>query len=91
MEIARRADEWFAGEAHLEESVTDWVTRGMDWAEAGLKAITDPRWLMSHPGWASCWVSYWSLSDSRLKTPGVSPGLKASPAGGWAGAAGRVF
>ena len=31
----------------------DWVTRGMDWAEAGLKAITDPRWLMSHPGWAS--------------------------------------
>ncbi len=28
------------------------------------------------------------LSDSRLKTPGVSPGMKAFPAGGWAGAAG---
>jgi len=32
-----------------------------------------------------------TLSDSRLKTPGVSPGLKASPAVGWAGAAGPDF
>ena len=31
------------------------------------------------------------LSDSRLKTPGVSPELKAFPAGGWAGAAGPGF
>ncbi len=32
-----------------------------------------------------------SLSRSRLKTPGVSPGMKAFPAGGWAGAAGPDF
>jgi uncharacterized zinc-type alcohol dehydrogenase-like protein len=32
-----------------------------------------------------------SLSSQRLRTPGVSPGVKASPAGGWAGAAGRVL
>ncbi len=32
-----------------------------------------------------------ALSRSRLKTPGVSPGMKASPAVGWAGAAGPDF
>jgi hypothetical protein len=40
---------------------------------------------------SALWWMTTHLSDSRLKTPGVSPGLKASPAAGWAGAAGSVF
>ena len=35
------------------------------------------------------WVE--ELSNLRLRTPGVSPGVKASPAAGWAGAAGQGF
>jgi len=31
------------------------------------------------------------LSRSRLRTPGVSPGVKASPAAGWVGEAGGAL
>jgi len=42
---------------------------------------------------AYVWVylAFVYLSESRLKTPGVSPGMKASPADGWAGAARSGF
>jgi hypothetical protein len=39
----------------------------------------------------SGYVAKCCLSGLRLKTPGVSPGMKASPAEGWAGEAGPAF
>lgn len=30
-----------------------WVERGLDGVGAGLRTITDPRWLLSNPGWAA--------------------------------------
>ena len=53
--VARRATHAGLGLGDM-----DWITKGaywanrvIDWIVDVLKTITDPRWLMSHPGWAA--------------------------------------
>ncbi len=31
----------------------DWVEKGTDWIQRRLAQVTDPNWLISHPGWAA--------------------------------------